>query len=163
MTVAGVVIFGSICDMLLPEGTFRKYMRLAIGLILILTMVNPIQQLLHNPLSLPSFSYENQAAYRQHEEMEEMQQKEIMTVYKKRLEEKIMTSVRAMFGNCQGYANCRIETDDERRFGTIQAVTIVLKQDEKIGTENEIKAFLHENYGIKKESITVSYTRENLK
>ena len=46
LTIAGVAVFGSICDIILPGGNFRKYIRLAVGLVLILTMLTPIQKLI---------------------------------------------------------------------------------------------------------------------
>ena len=42
MSVAGIIVFGSICEMILPGSLYKKYVHLAIGLMMILSVLSPI-------------------------------------------------------------------------------------------------------------------------
>ena len=46
MMISGVVVFGSMCEVILPDGEFQKYIRLAIGIMLIFALVSPFAKVL---------------------------------------------------------------------------------------------------------------------
>ena len=41
LSLAGIIVFGSLCEMLLPNSVYKKYINLAIGLILCIAIVSP--------------------------------------------------------------------------------------------------------------------------
>ena len=41
MSASGIIVFGSVCEMILPDNTYKKYVHLAIGLMLILAFLSP--------------------------------------------------------------------------------------------------------------------------
>ena len=45
VTVAGIAIFSVLCDVILPEGQTRKYVKTVFGLVVTLVIVQPIIQL----------------------------------------------------------------------------------------------------------------------
>lgn len=42
MSIAGIIVFGSVCEMLLPNNTYKKYLQTVIGIMLIFAAVSPL-------------------------------------------------------------------------------------------------------------------------
>ncbi|MBQ2369002.1 MAG: stage III sporulation protein AF [Peptococcaceae bacterium] len=59
LNIVILVFFSAVLDFLLPEGSFRSYIKMAIGVFLVLTILQPVMQLLHiNDTYKEAYSYD---------------------------------------------------------------------------------------------------------
>jgi len=56
VTVAGIAILSVLCDVILPEGQTRKYIKTVVGVIVTLVMLQPIVNLVGNAKDLSTLS-----------------------------------------------------------------------------------------------------------
>ena len=52
VTVAGIAILSVLCDVILPEGQTRKYIKTVVGIIVTIVMLQPILNLANNSIDL---------------------------------------------------------------------------------------------------------------
>ncbi len=154
MTIAGIVVFGSACEVILPGGSFRKYTRLAIGLVLIVTILTPFRDASKKTLSLPEIAVE---AYTQREQMEETQKEDVVKLYRQNLSQKMEAALRESLGVANVKVSCQVEEEDADTFGTIQKVDVLMKED----LHHKAVEILHRDFGIHPERITVRYLKES--
>ncbi|MEE1013063.1 MAG: stage III sporulation protein AF [Clostridia bacterium] len=160
MTVAGIVVFGSACEMILPDGNFRKYVRLAIGLVLIMTLVSPLQGLLKNEID---FDIEEKSldAYTRKNDMEERQQTDVLRLYRQNLNEKIQTSLTERLGNIPMEVRCSVEENDPETFGVIREVAVMVDAAYGKDITQGIGEILSKDFGVEEKKLTVHYLKES--
>ena len=159
MTIAGIAVFGSICEIILPEGNFQKYIRLAIGLVLILSMVAPILNFSHINSDDSLFEV-NSKAYEQRSEMEEKQQIDVIRLYKENLSQKIENSLNQDIKDDEFDVRCEVEESDRETFGSIKSIAVLIYANEDTDLTSKIASRLKSDYGISKEIITIRYLKE---
>ena len=154
ITLAGIVVFGSACEVILPDGIFRKYIRLSIGMVLILTLLSPVQDLLKKGESyeMPKISRQ---AYTQRNDMEKTQREQVLELYQKNLNTKMQKSISSRLGECIFELQCKVEEESPDTFGTILNVYVLTKQEEKADFVQEVKTILYQDFGVSKEKVTV--------
>lgn len=62
VTVAGIVILSVLCDVILPEGQTRKYIKTVVGVIVTLVMLQPIVSLASGSLNIEISQSANNSA-----------------------------------------------------------------------------------------------------
>lgn len=159
MNVAGVAIFGSMCQMLLPEGGFQKYVRLAVGLMLILTLIEPIPRLLRIEPQDDPFALPGVRAYAEREEMDERRKAEVIRIYKKSLETKMREFVGRRLGLSKIEIRCEIE-EGEENFGTVRSVLVLVDAEENRDVTKEVQEILEQNCGVSGKNVKVQYLKE---
>ena len=160
VTLAGIVVFGSMCEVILPEGNFQKYVRLAVGMLLILALVSPVPRLLR--LEIPDvFSGGASAeAYQERAEMEERQKADVMRTYQQELAKKLRLTLMSKIEDIDPQVRCEAEESDPARFGNINEVLVILDADTSADVTERIKAILKEEYGIEQKRVSVRYIKE---
>ena len=155
MTIAGVIVFGSMCDMLMPENGIKKYIRLALGLILVISIITPVVSL------LGGFRDEQENAYTSYSQMEERQREDITKIYRENVGAKINSALESKY---PGRAfETRVETSDsQENFGEILRVDVVVYTNSETGEEqrkdlsSSVEETINQNYGVDKKNIYVS-------
>ena len=160
MTMAGIVVFGSACEVMLPDGTFRKYVRLAIGMLLVLTLVAPLNALLKEDWEL-NFPEVPVATYTQREQMQEEQSEDVIRLYRENLEKKIRISLQTRMEAISIKVACSIEEKIPETFGTIKAVDVTLDAESTAERSETIKDILYREFGIKEKRVTIRYLKES--
>ena len=126
LTVSGVVVFGSLCEMIIPDGTYKKYIRLSIGIMLICAVLTPfvngktdfeIDISKPERIDLQKYSGVDERA-------------EIIRVYNKKISEKMYDDIKDTAGT-KISLSCDIYTDD-KNFGKIQNVYIAAENNAKV-------------------------------
>ena len=163
MTIAGVIVFGSMCDMLMPENGIKKYIRLALGLILVISIITPVVSLLggFRDGSIPQIDSEQENAYTSYSQMEERQREDITKIYRENVESKINATLETEY---PGRAfETRVETSDsQENFGEILRVDVVVYTNSETGEEqrkdlsSSVEETINQNYGVDKKNIYVS-------
>lgn len=160
VTLAGIVVFGSMCEVILPEGNFQKYVRLAVGMLLILALVSPVPKLLRMEIPDHFPSGASADAYRQRSEMEEKQKADVMRAYQQKLAEKLRLSLMNKIDGINPEVRCEAEETDPARFGNINEVLVILDAQATADVTEQIKDILAEEYGIERKRVTVRYVKE---
>ena len=154
ITLAGIVVFGSACEVILPDGTFRKYIRLSIGMVLILTLLSPVQELLKkgDSYEMPEIS---RKAYTQRSDMEQTQRGQVLELYKKNLNTKMSRAICSRLGESVFEVQCKVEEENPDTFGTILNVHVLTEKEEKADFAEEVKTILYQDFGVSKDKVTV--------
>lgn len=160
MTISGIVVFGSACEVILPGGSFRKYTRLAIGLVLIVTMLNPLKGLSKGEVEL--FLQEiSTEAYNQREQMEQTQKEDVVKLYRQNLARKMEASLQESLGDTNIKVSCQVEEQDADTFGTVQKVEVLVNAEGKEDLHHRVTNVLHQDFGIHPERIMVRDLKES--
>lgn len=80
VTVAGIAILSVLCDVILPEGKTRKYIKTVVGVVVTLVMLQPIVTLANNALSgasLPKDDYQTPQVQQSYLDMVEDKQMQL--------------------------------------------------------------------------------------
>lgn len=129
MVLSGLAVLGSLCEVILPGGSFRKYIRLGIGMLLVLGLLSPVRGILNGNWDVKeSVTTER---YRETKEMEEKQREEILRVYRENLNRRICSILLDCGIPSEVY--CRVG-EEERNFGEIEHIR-VLVEDEGVEAE----------------------------
>ncbi len=145
MVLSGVAVFGSLCEVILPEGSFQKYIRLGLGMMLALTLISPLRELLHHDFDAGSFSPEI-AAYSEREVMEETQRQEVMKLYRERLNQKMEQTLTEEIPDFAGAVLCDVEEENPEKFGMILSVRVLLENE--TAAKEQIQETLSREYGV---------------
>lgn len=154
ITVAGVVVFGTICEVILPNGVFRKYVRLTIGMILVLSLLSPLQKWMHGDVDLEKIELSREA-YEQRSDMEEVAQKEVIRLYRTNLNTKMQNVIHAYLGEISVEVRCDVEESNPDTFGTILWVTVLTDRECGLDVKEKIKKGLSDNFGINETIISI--------
>ncbi len=77
ITVAGIVILSVLCDVILPEGQTRKYIKTVVGVVVTLVMLQPIVSLASSSLNVSISQSENNAVQVQQSYLDMVNDKQI--------------------------------------------------------------------------------------
>ncbi len=161
MLLSGVVVFASICEVLLPDSSFQKYIRLSVGLLLVLTLISPLRQLLNIKLPETMDNKNNSIAYAERENMEERQKKEVMRAYKAGLNKKMLLSIESRLGDIPAEIRCKVDEENEESFGMIEEVQILVDVSESGDITQNVMEILKRDYGLEEKRVKVRYLKES--
>ena len=153
MTLAGIIVFGSLCEMILPSGVYKKYIHLAIGLMLCLAVLSPIAG---KKIEVDT-SFFDSGVYAKLDKPEEAQKSEIVKVYKDKLCKSMADEVKK-YSDLDFDIKCDVYEDD-KSFGNIKNIwiTVDANRGEKLN-DKSVEA-LKSVYGIDDENINIKYLK----
>ncbi len=150
MSLSGIIVFGSVCDMLLPNDVYKKYIHLAIGIILILALISPFAEgRFEIEASLPVFSemYDTEA--------EGQEREAVIKVYKNKLCEKMKADIEEIAG-ARFDIRCEINKEEER-FGEIEEIRIIADAGGGVRINERAIEIICDRYGVSRDKISVKY------
>ena len=126
-SVAATVVFGTVAETAMPEGDYKKYIHLVLGLVLLLNLAAPIIGLVSDGGALlGEYVAEFDAAVQSSEtdaaEIESMQKSEIAEIYKSTLESRIAAEIESVCGTAP--ISVSVETDGEDGCGAPTLITV---------------------------------------
>lgn len=151
MVLAGVIVFGSVCEMILPSGAYKKYVQLAIGLMLVLAVIKPFADDGFSAMESVSVS----SAYDDAMKMDERQREDIIKIYKNRLAEKMSAEIKDVAG-VEFMLRCEV-SEDEENFGSVKKVFIAADAKDNIKVSDDAVELIKLNYGLSDSEIEVKY------
>ncbi|MEG1880433.1 MAG: stage III sporulation protein AF [Oscillospiraceae bacterium] len=155
-SVCGVIIFGSICEMLVPNGSLKKYTRLALGLMLILTLAEPLGKFIHYDIDFNEFHDAQTSAYLTTAQMEERQKTDVIRLYKQNISNKISASI----GDYDMEVRAEVEVEDMNHFCELTGLTVIVNvTDTNADITNRVKQ-VAKAYGIPENSAIVKYIKK---
>lgn len=118
-SVAVTVVFGTVAEIAMPEGDYKKYIHIVLGMILLLNLTAPITALVSNGGGslIEEYAAGIDSAVRGTEtdaaEIESMQRDEIVGIYKNTLEDRIADEIEKRCGTAPISVEAEIGEGDD--------------------------------------------------
>lgn len=141
MSVAGIIVFGSVCEMILPDGSFKKYLHLAIGLMLILAFLSP--------LSDKEGKADAEIPKIEAESIEAAHSEDVLRLYTDKLGKRVEQEIKDRT-DADTEVSCSVSSE-EKTFGAIEKLEIACTP----GIENEIYAVAREVFDVPRERVVI--------
>lgn len=150
MSLSGIIVFGSVCDMLLPNDVYKKYIHLAIGIILILALISPFTEGdFEIEASLPVFSESYD------KETDGQEREAVLKIYKNKLSEKMKADIEGIAG-VDFEIKCEIN-EAEEGFGEIEEIRIIADAKGGVRINERAIAIICDRYGVSRDKISIKY------
>ena len=156
ITLSGIIVFGSLCEMIVPTSNFQKYIRLVIGIILVLALMSPIYSFFKTDMPNKIFTADAVATYAHNSnDVEKYQKRKIISLYKEKLAHKILNSVLEDMANFSAEIKLEIEEGDEEKFGAVNRLVLLTETNYNSNEKEHIKKIITNEYGISENKIIV--------
>ncbi len=166
-----IMVFAGILELMLPSGSIRKYVRVVMGLVIVVVVLNPIISLMKG--SLPQWeleTYKPVAAEEVTPEVPRETEEAVMRVFARELEAEIEKAAEAM-GASRASAQVEVGRDSQ---GKWDVTSVNLQVHGAFGwgvrpvAESDLRAWedqarealrttLEERYGLRPEAISVTF------
>ena len=113
--IAAAIIFASLCEIMLPSGNMKKYVKLMLGIILSVSMLKPLADNGFNKWSEKLFEFERSFAYTEHEEMDEDEKQAVIALYTEKLEQAVKNKLSDKV-NADLKIVIKVETENKENF-----------------------------------------------
>lgn len=153
LTLSGIIVFGSLSEMLLPGGVYKKYVQLAVGLMLTTAVLKPLAEGFPEEVSLPAMN-----AYEQSMDMDTKQRADVLKIYRQRLSDSIAAEIQAVAG-ADFTLRCEV-SEKEEDFGSVERVIITVDASHGIKLNRTATDYIKQRYGLCDGDIVVKYIEE---
>ncbi len=147
MSLAGIIVFGSLCEMLLPGSVYKKYINLAVGLILCVALISPFIK------DRPKLSFDIPSVDVALNEAEESE--DVLTVYSKKLCENIEEELKKVT-DLEIDVKCQV-SDNAESYGEIENIYLLVDAKDERKLDSSITDKISNMYGAK--NIDVKYIK----
>ncbi len=153
MRIAGITALGAVCDMIMTDGNMKKYVKMVVGLVLVLAVISPITEITPklSDIKIPEITQRKAAEMKNTIAEKEYQQ--IIMLYSEKLEQSIEGKIYSDFG-CGAKAKVKVEENDNKTFGNITQVFITISSEKRVNIE-EIKITVSKGFGVETKNIDV--------
>ncbi len=153
MRIAGITALGAVCDMIMTDGNMKKYVKMVVGLVLVLAVISPLTQITPrlSDIKIPETTQRKAAELKNTIAEKEYQQ--IVMLYSEKLETSIEGKIYSDFG-CEAKAEVKVEENDNKTFGNIIQVLITIPPEKKVDIEG-IKATVSKGFGVETKNIDI--------
>lgn len=154
MQIAGIIVLGALCDMVMPDGDLRKYVKMVIGLILAFAVLRPIVSIPIDEINLEVPKNQRLEAMELRENLSKTEQKKIISIYCRKIEEKIVKEIQKEL-NGEVFVNVKVEEEEKMMFGNINEVEIVCEAVSEGIDAKKIKSIVCQKFGVADEAVKV--------
>ena len=97
MRIAGITALGAVCDMIMTDGNMKKYVKMVVGLVLVLAVISPITEITPeiSDIKIPEITQKKVAELKYTIAEKEYQQ--IIMLYSEKLEKSIENKIYSDF------------------------------------------------------------------
>lgn len=157
MALSAVIVLGTLAESIIPSGNYRKYIHMVMAILLIISVISPLLNLRAGGLSDTSgfnTTYEYNADETS-EKIRYMQQKDIIDIYKKTIEDSLLTRLEQMYPQLKDKLSVKITADEsDNGFGHIKNAAVILREGADVNL-NEIRKSAADALGIHTDSVAV--------
>lgn len=137
-SIASIIIFVSLMELIIPSGSIKKYTRIATGLIVMVTILNPIFRVFDRSTDIQTYISQYVSTYNvntsdvENKIVEKRIEEQTIEVYKKKLSEKIENEIRNEIGKKYSVQNLVINEDvNSIEFGAVKYIELRSILDDK--------------------------------
>ncbi|BDR86916.1 stage III sporulation protein AF [Clostridium tetani] len=150
VNIATVVLFITAVEMLLPNNNLKKYSKFVMGLILMVTLINPLIKLIDKDFNINKYSYEFSKGI-DHEESKESffqyKEKNIERTkenFNKNLQEVVDKKLKNKFPKGKFKVDTKVEFNEEDNNFTIEGIKVGFK-DKRVEKVKKVQVSINEN------------------
>ena len=162
MQVAGAVIFGVLCEMLAPEGKMKSIVRIVLGLIVVVAVINPFAGIADRDLFLGELTFFDNLTVGNEQEILETRNT-LVRAYKRRLRDEINVRLAGVTQDFEIDVRPEVHTNnrgwiDDPEFGAITDILVILtpQYTDEPNIEEiqvDITSILTEDFGVDEQNI----------
>lgn len=157
LSLSGVITFGVVCERIIPNGVYKKYIQLCVGLMLILSLIRlPAGEVTDIDATLPA----NLSAEEMTEDMSEREVSDVLRLYKKKLCDKIKEDISSPAG-VDFDIKCEVNSGDN--FGQVERLFIIVDASENKEINKSVIDIIEDKYGIGRDVISIKYVKSDTK
>ena len=153
MQIAGIIVLGAICDMIITEGEMKKYVKMVMGLVLIFAIIRPVTDISHDFVEFELPQKTQMQAAELKNRLGEKEQESLLRIYRQKLAKSVKNEIYTKW-QADTKVDVTVEENDESRFGNIKTLTIEFAADCDIPKE-EIKEYIGERFDVNPRNIKV--------
>ena len=152
MQIAGVIVLGTLCDMILIESEIKKYVKPILGFVLIFTVVSPISNMAPQKINIDFFEEESRGFLDIAERSDKLQAETMAILYEERLSLELNRSIGEEFKK-----DVKVLVSAENKEGKIGEINEVVlgipaEEGEVVNCE-EIRKYTARMLGIDKNKV----------
>lgn len=163
ISVVTMVIFMALIDLILPENNLKKYARFVTGLLVIVTILNPVFKLFAKNASIETYitqysnAFDTESSPADTEDAENNIEEKTREVFKENLKKEIESRIKSQTGEDYSAVSVDVELDSKSSsYGTIKSIVLKKTKNNTIEPVNKISI----GKGISSEK---SYEDDNIK
>ncbi|MGB9779445.1 MAG: stage III sporulation protein AF [Caldanaerobacter sp.] len=161
MQIVNIAILALILEMLIPSSSLKKYAKVAIGLVIITVILNPILSFLKEAPSLEAQIFKSDYLLRNpsidtlSEKAKENTKYLVAKEYKRRVAKEIEEKLKSLYDLKEIEVETVIEEDlDKKDFGKIKSLVLQIKGGKDLNKE-EVKKLISAFYNVPLKNITI--------
>lgn len=153
MQVAGVIVLGAVSDMILTDGTMKKYVKIVMGLVLVFTVIRPVVNISPSDIDIGVPKNSQLRATEVKNRLGEKEQQLVFDIYCEKLQQNIENHLYTKWG-CEADADVIVEEENKNRFGNITSVHLKINDGKTVDREG-IRADLSERFDVKMKNVKI--------
>lgn len=145
ISVVTMVIFMALIDLILPENNIKKYARFVTGLLVIVTILNPVFKLFAGNESIETYitqysdAFDTNSSYTNTKETQSSVEEKTREVFKENLKKEIESKIKNQTGENYTVVSIDVELDStSSSYGTISSIELKKLKDSTIEPINKI-------------------------
>lgn len=153
MQIAGIIVLGTVCDMIINDGEMKKYVKMVMGLVLIFAIIQPVTKVSSNLMEfkLPQTTQAQAAELKNR--LGEKEQESLLKLYRQKLERSVENEIYTKW-KIMALADVTVEENNKNCFGDIRTLKVEFAGSCDI-SEEDIKEYLSERFGVNPKNIKV--------
>lgn len=154
LQISAIIVISSICDIAMPDGDIKKYVKPVLGFVLIFALIRPVTAFRPDKIRLDILEESRQSVLEITNNAEATEKKTISALYEKRLAERMTEEIK---NNFELEAGVYVKTDtSEAAFGEVLSarITLYTNNGEVVNTET-IRNKLCGDFGLKKDTVSI--------
>ena len=159
MVVTGTVILGSVCEVLMPDGNLKKFVRVTLGILLVFSIAKPLVTISDRDFMIGEIKQSRIMASDYTRMLDDENKFQIIKSYKKNLNEKIEKAIREKDADAVVEVKTDVETENEKDFGEIKSVTVVVTGGADGDFSGSVYSALDE-FGVRSKDVDIKYIRQ---
>ncbi len=153
MQIAGIIVLGTVCDMIINDGEMKKYVKMVMGLVLIFEIIQPVTKVSSNLMEFKVPQTTQIQAAELKNRLGEKEQEFLLKLYRQKLEKSVENEIYTKW-KTNAAADVVVEENNEKQFGDIKTLTVEFAENCDV-SEKEIKESLSERFGVNPKNIKV--------
>jgi stage III sporulation protein AF len=130
------IVFGAFVDMLIPDSSMKKYVKLTLGLLIMAVILHPVLKLINNDFSISNISFQVQNKLdniylkNRVEYLNIQQSDQITKVYKENLERQMEQQINGEVKGAGAEVSVDVVEDaDSKDYGKLKKINVTIKKN----------------------------------
>lgn len=159
MVVTGTVLLGSVCEVLMPDGSLKKFMRITLGILLVFSIAKPLVTISDRDFMIGEIKQSRIMASDYTRMLDDENRFQIIKAYENNLNGKIESAIKEKRADIAADVKVDVETVNEKNFGDIKSATVIITD----GAENDcsdVVCSVLEEFGVRSKDVDIKYIRQ---